>query len=342
MGDGYRGLTPPATVRRPFGAPAAMPGVPPNAVAGHESKGAWFRPAVSQASSLKPQALFDMSPATLNILTNLCLAAAVFTGVLAGWAPLRRWVLRQEQIYGQILQTGLLLDIRPRSATIFGIACMAATAVLGYVIVHDPLALLAGAVLGAAVPMLTLRYLRRHRMAKLEDQLVDAVQALSSGVRAGLNMVQAFELVAQNLPAPVSQEFAHLLREYEYGVPIESAMGNAAARLDLANYRLLFSALQTHRQRGGDLGVTLDRIAESIREIQRLEKRVETLTAQGRAAARWMACITPIILVILYFIDPLGVTMLFTDDVGRMMLAAIVVMNVVGFVWIKRIVTIDI
>jgi tight adherence protein B len=278
----------------------------------------------------------------LNILTNLCLAAAVFLGVLAGWEPLRRWVLKQEQIYGHILRTGLLLDIRPRSATFFGAGCVVVAAVAGYGVVHDPLALIAGAVLGAAVPMLMLRFLRRRRLAKLEDQLVDAVQALSSGVRAGLNLVQALELVAQNLPAPVSQEFAHLLREYEYGVPIESAMANAASRVDLGNYRLLFSALQTHRQRGGDLGATLDRIAESIREIQRLEKRVETLTAQGRAAARWMACITPIILAILYFIDPVGVTMLFTDDIGRLLLAAIVVMNVAGFAWIKRIVAIDI
>ncbi len=133
-----------------------------------------------------------------------------------------------------------------------------------------------------------------------------------------------------------------MLREYEYGVPVEAAMNNTAERLDLPNYRLLFAALATHRQRGGDLGSTLDRIAESIREIQRLEKRVETLTAQGRAAARWMACITPIILAILYFIDPRGVTMLFTDDLGRLMLAGIVVMNVIGFLWIKRIVSIDI
>jgi len=284
----------------------------------------------------------SITPGPLTIVANVCLVGAVFVGVLAGWGPLRRWILKQEAVYGHILRTSLLLDVRPRSATYFGFGCVAAGAVLGYAFMQNPLTAGLGAVLGAAAPMIALRLLRRRRLGRLEDQLVDGVQTLSSGVRAGLNLVQAFELVAKNLPAPISQEFAHMLREYEYGVPLESAMGNAADRIGLANYRLVVSALQTHRQRGGDLGETLDRIADSVREIQRLEKRVETLTAQGRAAARWMGSMPVVILIILNMIDPYGVRMLFVDDVGKVLLAAVVAMNVAGFLWIRQIVNVDI
>ena len=199
-----------------------------------------------------------------------------------------------------------------------------------------------GAALGAAVPMIALRVLRRRRMARLGDQLVDGVQTLASGVRAGLNLIQAFELVARNLPTPISQEFAHLLREYEYGTSVEAAMANAADRIGLSNYRLLFSALQTHRERGGNLGETLDRIADSIRQIDRLEKRVETLTAQGRASARWMGLMPGIILLILYQIEPNWVVSLFVDDVGKVLLAIVAALNVGGFLWIRQIVSIDI
>lgn len=278
----------------------------------------------------------------MPILINGLLLAAVVLGVVAGWAPLKRWVLRQEEVYGHILRTGLLLDVRPRSATWFGVGSVAVGAALAYLVMQSLLALLVGAALGAAVPMLTLRVLKLRRMAKLDDQLVSAVQTLASGVRAGLNLVQAVELVARNLPAPVAQEFAHLLREYEYGVPIEAAMMNAANRIGLSNYRLVFSALRTHRERGGDLGQTLDRIAESVREIQRLEKRIQTLTAPGRAAARWMGAMPAIILGILYLIEPTLVTVLFVEDVGKLLLGAVVLLNGIGFLWIRQIVSIDV
>src|SRR5690349_16715276 len=106
-----------------------------------------------------------MNLSGLEILTNVTLAAAIFLGVIAGARPLAAWILKQEQIYGHILRTGLLLDIRPRSATIFGIACVFAGAVLGYVFIQDPLSLAAGAILGAAIPMLTLRLLRQRRLS---------------------------------------------------------------------------------------------------------------------------------------------------------------------------------
>ena len=277
-----------------------------------------------------------------DIALSLLLLAAVFLGVVAGWDPLRRWILKQEDIYGYILRTSLLMDVNPRSATWFGVGCVIFGALAGYLIAPYLLVMILGAVLGAIIPMLTLRLLRRRRMAKLEDQLADGVQTLASGVRAGLNLVQAIELVAKNLPAPISQEFAHLLREYEYGVSVDSAMANAATRIGSSNYRLLFSALQTHRERGGDLGETLDRICESIREIHRLEQQVEALTAQGRAAARWMGAMPVVILVILHFIDPYGVSLLFRDDVGKVLLAGVVALNVIGFLWIRQIVGLDI
>ncbi len=278
----------------------------------------------------------------LLIWVNVLGFAAAWLAVVGGWPYVRRWVLVQERIYGHILRSSLLLDIRPRSATWFGVGCVCVGGVVGYLFIQSLIVLIFGAVLGAAIPMLTLRYLRFRRTSALNEQLVDGLQSLASGVRAGLNLVQAIELVSKNLPSPISQEFAHLLREYEYGTPIETAMANAADRIGLPNYRLVFTALQTHRERGGDLGETLDRIADSVREIQRLENRIDALTGQNRAAARWMGAMPLIILVMLSMIDPHGVRMLFVDDVGKIILGAIVAMNVIGFVWIRQIVNIDI
>jgi tight adherence protein B len=98
----------------------------------------------------------------------------------------------------------------------------------------------------------------------------------------------------------------------------------------------------THRQRGGDLGRTLDRICQSIREIQRLEKRVETLTAQGRATARWLGAMPLIVVGVLYLIEPAYAHSLLTDPIGKGIIVTILLCNIIGFLWIRKIMSIDI
>ncbi|HPS52372.1 MAG TPA: type II secretion system F family protein, partial [Phycisphaerae bacterium] len=192
------------------------------------------------------------------------------------------------------------------------------------------------------LPGAIIRKLQKKRLDRLETQIVEGIQTLASGVRAGLNLVQAMELIARDAPAPISQEFSHLLSEYEYGTPLDEAMLSTAKRIGSADYRLLFTALHTHRQQGGDLGDTLDRIADSIREIQRLNARVDSLTAQGRATARWLGAMPLVVMCIMYFIPGSNVEKLFTDDIGKLILSAVFLMNLVGFLWIRKIMEIDI
>jgi tight adherence protein B len=287
-----------------------------------------------------------MLPAVTLPVDQVLVSALLFGGTLlavrVGARPLGQILLLRERQFDRVLRQQLLLDVRPRSATVASLVFIVLCGAVGYLIVESFVAVLLFAGVGAIAPTLVLRWLRRRRVKKLESQLVEGIHTLAAGVRAGLNIVQSIELVARDGPVPLRQEFAHLLREYEYGVALEEAMDNAGARIGSGDFRLLFSALQTHRERGGDLGDTLDRIAESIREIQRLESRVEALTAEGRVTARVLAAFPAIVLGILYLIDAAPVDLLFTDTLGKVVLTGIVVLNVLSFLWIRRIVAIDI
>ena len=276
------------------------------------------------------------------ILFNVLIFAAVFGAVMIGARPLRQLVRRQEEYYESVLRDKLLIDVNPRSATVLTGIGIVVLGLIGYAVTRSDVGAIGGLAVGFVLPYAVLYYLRRKRLRRLEDQLVSGIQTISSSVRAGLNLVQAMEMVARDGPVPLRQEFTHLLREYEFGVPLDEAMANAAGRIGSSDFRLLFSALQTHRERGGDLGETLDRISASIREIQRLEKRVETLTAQGRTSARWLGAMPAAVLLILYFINSESVLSLFRDDLGKAILMVIVGLNVVGFLWIRKIVAIDI
>ncbi len=276
-------------------------------------------------------------------ITSVVMFLAVAAVVLVGVNPLLRYIRRRERYYDQVLRHALLLDVSPRMVTVATVMLMVFFGLIGYIVTTGTLpgTLLAGAA-GLFLPGVFIRYLRRKRQRRIEEQLVSGVQMLASGVRAGLNLVQSMEMIAHDAPAPLREEFTHLLSEYEYGVPLDEAMESAARRVELPDVRLLFAALQTHRQRGGDLGETLDRIAESIREIQRLESRVQTLTAQGRATARWLGAMPGVVMLVLYLIDATGVITLFTDSLGKMILALVVVLNLIGFMWIRKIMAIDI
>lgn len=284
---------------------------------------------------------------SLDVLSLVVTGAVLFVttaaAVVLGGRPIGALVARQERQFEAVLRGKLLLNVSPRTATVLAAVGVLLLGGAGYLVTGSGLGAIIGLGVGVFVPSLMLHYLQRRRLRRLEDQLVAGIQTLASGVRAGLNLIQAMQLVARDASVPLRQEFRHLLREYEYGIPLEEAMENAAVRIGSGDFRLLFAALQTHRERGGNLGETLDRIAASIREIQRLESRVETLTAQGRTTARWLGAMPVVILIILNFVmGDSPIRLLFEDNLGKVIILTIIVLNVAGFLWIRKIVSLDI
>ena len=282
------------------------------------------------------------SALTEMILPGLMIFGLCFAAVWLGAKPFLSFLRQREREYDVVLRRRLLIDVNPRLAAWASIGLGPMLAVFVYAVFPSLVLAFAVAVLGVFLAVFIVRHLSQRRMRKLEDQLVGGIQTLASGVRAGLNLVQAMQLVARDGPKPLRQEFEHLLREYEFGMSLDEAMRSAAVRIGSGDFRLLFAALLTHRERGGDLGQTLDRIAESIREIQRLESRVEALTAQGRATARFLGVFPLIMLGILRLITPESVKALFEDPVGKGILMVILALTMFGYVWIRKIMQVDI
>lgn len=287
--------------------------------------------------------LADAAAPAMMVLASVLVFALMAGGVALAWRPVGDWLRWQEMQFDHVLRHRLLIDISPRTATTSMVVTTVVLALLFYLGTGTVFGLVIGVAIGVVVPMVLLRLLVRRRRERLEQQLVNGVHMLASGVRAGLNLIQSMELLARDGPDPIRQEFAHLLREYEYGMSLEQAMANAAERIGSNDYELLMAALRTHRERGGDLGATLDRIAESLREIQRLENQVRTLTAQGRATARWLGAMPGVIMLLLFLmVDSEAVGEMFVTLIGRLILAVILILNIIGFFWIRRVMSVDI
>ena len=274
----------------------------------------------------------------ISLLCMIGVYGIVRYGAEVGWRTLHQLEARLDRTLNQ----HLLMDIHPRVALASVGLVVVVCGMFAWLVSGSLMWSVVGMALGLIIPPIILRHLERKRRLRLEMQLVDGIMTLASGVRAGLTLVQAMELLVANGVGPIKQEFAQLLREYQMGLDLHQAMRNTSNRVGSSHFRLLFTALEMHRQRGGDSAQSLDRIADSIREIQRLEGKLDALTAQGRSQARMMAGMAVVVLGVYYMIDPEGVTKLFMEPLGRVLLLAAGLMIVIGFLWIKRIMSVDV
>ena len=287
----------------------------------------------------------------LSLTGITVLAAASAFGAVLGLRPMvGRLLARQEERFHEALAEMFLFDVSSRQLTFATVgAATVAGAFFALVAGHTGVtgigivgAFAVGMVLGFWVPRLVIFVLQRRRRDRLNEQLVDGLVTLANGMRAGLNLVQSMQLIEQNTQPPLSQEFGLMLREFEHGTSVDEVLRRAARRIKLHHYKLLFAAMETARRRGGNLPETLDRLSESLREIVRLEEKVRSLTAQNRLSARMMGFMPFVVAVIYYLIEPDWVRVLWAEPWGLLLLAAAVFLNIVGFLWIRKIVTFEI
>jgi len=211
-----------------------------------------------------------------------------------------------------------------------------------FVVVDSILFAVLASVLLLFVPWYLLRRMAERHRLKIEDQLADAMVTLANAVRAGLSLAQSMEILAAQCPRPINAEFYQIIAEYKLGKPLERTLTEAKQRLKSENFALFAAAMLASHESGGRLNETVERIAESVREMQRLERKIMSETAQARKSAIYMALAPAFILVAYFFIDPRNTSLLFTTPFGQVLLAAALVLNVVAYFWARLILNPDI
>lgn len=275
---------------------------------------------------------------SLLLIATILWGIAIALAVIAGEDFLRRGVGAIEtDLKGQLRR--LRLPTRSAGAWVRGwivvcvISGLATTIATTSVIFGLVVVLAVG-----AIPWLVIRRIAERRRLQIEDQLADAMVSFSSAVRSGLSLPQALEILSQQCPRPIQQEFRQIFGEYRMGKTLEVCLREARERLRSQNFALFAAALEASRTSGGRLNETVERIAVSVRELQRLERKLQAETAQARKSALYMACAPPFILAVYYvFFDPLQTTRLFTEPAGIMMLGLAALLNVSAYLLARKI-----
>lgn len=203
------------------------------------------------------------------------------------------------------------------------------------------LALLAGALAGL-IPAAVLTYKRKKRFQRFTEQFPEAMDVLARAVRAGYAFTSALQLIADELPDPVSREFRITYDQQNLGLPLREALGNMLVRLPLTDVRIFVSTLQIQRESGGNLAEVLDNLSKVIRERFKLFRQVRILTAEGRLSMYILTALPPVAALLFTLISPGYIMPLFDEPLGLMMISAAIVLQIVGFLVIKKIVTLKV
>ncbi|HEX2648520.1 MAG TPA: type II secretion system F family protein [Burkholderiales bacterium] len=248
-----------------------------------------------------------------------------------------RWLLglpRLQRLDRMLLQSGLersLPGLFAWSVT-FGIVGLLLGALL-------PLAWWAAPVCGVALgclPFARILWARDRRLAAIEQQLPDALDLMGRAMRAGHAFPTAVQMVANEGPEPIAQEFRVTFDEVNYGVPMQDALGNLATRVPVADLRFFVVAVAIQRETGGNLTELLDKLARLVRERFRLMGLLRVLSAEGRLSA-WILSVLPFgLIAVIHLVNPKFIALLWTDRAGLYALQGSVLLMVIGIFWMWR------
>jgi tight adherence protein B len=198
------------------------------------------------------------------------------------------------------------------------------------------------ALFGASLPYMYLARKRSKRLNAFEEQFPESIDLLTRAIRAGHPLASGMRMVADEGPRAVAEEFRQTFEEQRFGLPFADALLGMVDRVNLVDVRIFTIAVLIQREVGGNLAEILDNLADTIRGRFFIRRQLRVYTAQGRMSGYALAALPIVVGAITYLLQPDYMGLLFTTAIGRMLVIAAVTMQLLGVIWIRNIINIDI
>ncbi len=185
-------------------------------------------------------------------------------------------------------------------------------------------------------------YMRYKRLDAIDNQLVDSLLLMSNGLKAGLSLQQAMELVVREIKPPISDEFGRMVKEIHLGRLTDDALRRFRERVPLEDVNIAIEAILTLRETGGNLSETFDVIAHTITERKKVQGKIKSLTAQGMSQGV-LVCLMPWGMMLLFsMLDASYMAPFFTTALGWMMITTVFVLDAAGMYLMFHLVKVDV
>src|SRR5687767_5178156 len=199
-----------------------------------------------------------------------------------------------------------------------------------------------GAVFGFALPFFVLNFKRGRRLRTFEEQFPEGLDLISRALKAGHAFATGLKMVADEMPEPVGPEFRKTFDEQNFGLPLKDALDNLTVRVPSLDVRFFATAVLIQRETGGNLAEILENLAHVVRERFKILRQVRVYTAHGRFTGYVLLALPAVLCIALSFINPEHMNLLFRERMGQMMLLGALVMQTIGYLWIKQVIKIEV
>lgn len=210
-----------------------------------------------------------------------------------------------------------------------------------YFLLDSMILSLIGFPIGYYLPKMIITSMGNKRSIKLNEQLPEALNLMSNGIRAGYSFNQAMLAVSKELEAPISEEFYRVIRDNSFGKPIEEALLDLSNRTNDEDVDMFVTALIIQRQVGGNLAETLDMISTTIRERIKLMGDIKVMTTQGKVSGVVISLLPVGVAAAILLMNPSYIIDMIYHPLGVMLLLFAVAMQLLGILFLKKIVTLD-
>ena len=196
--------------------------------------------------------------------------------------------------------------------------------------------------LGALLPHFYVRRRIKKRLRAFEEHLPDSIDLMGRAIRAGHPLSSGFKMVADEGSEPVAGEIRRVFEEQRFGMAFDDSLLAMADRVPIVDTRILVTAILIQREVGGNLAEVLDKIAHVIRERFQIRRQLRTYTAQGRISGITVGSLPIALGFGLFLVNPDYILTLFREPIGHVLLGVGAVLQVLGYLWIRKIVNIEI
>ena len=277
---------------------------------------------------------------TLFLLIILLVAGSIVLLTLVFAPPLegrvKDWQVKKEQHVAKELDNMFSYDRTPKSIVRFYFILPPLFGIIGFIIFQSVLFAIIGVFLGLFIPNLILKIRNVRRKQKFNNQILDAIMILSSSLKGGLSLLQALEVLVEEMPAPMSQEIGLVGRENKMGITLEESLRRLGKRMNMEELNLVINSVLVARETGGDLTKVFSRLTVTIRDNRKLKENIKTLTLQGRLQGIVMS-ILPIVFVLwVWNFNRHHFDNMLQTEAGRVLLIVAVVLQVVGMFLIRK------
>jgi tight adherence protein B len=191
------------------------------------------------------------------------------------------------------------------------------------------------------LPLWGLKLLKARREAQFLHDFPDSVDIIVRGIKAGLPLLDSMKVIVADSPEPIRSEFRAILETQAIGIPLGEACAKLYERIPVAEANFFGIVVTIQQKAGGNLSEALGNLSRVLRERKRMKAKIKAMSMEAKASAGIIGALPPAVMLIVYITSPSYISMLWTEPLGRMMMAGSLVWMLVGILSMKKMINFD-